>query len=217
MRQDRILLVRKYIYSSDERVGMVEKKATKATESPKAESPKVEAPKTESPKPKTTKTASAVQTSQKTNIYAVIYSVVKENGGKLPLEKLESLCQQRKKLSDGSYASYAKTRFVFKDGLVYPQINDRGFKDALTYMARRHLTTPHWVIQTFPEEAADAAKRLGLPLPKADPSSSVLSEPRRRSASSYLTPDGHLVNGGACPKCAEILAARRGEIGGIKS
>lgn len=120
----------------------------------------------------------------------IIYEVITANGGKLTPDRVESLAQKVKAVTPGTYASAAKHNFVMKDDNVLPEISEAGFKSQLLYAKKRNIST--WVLRKFPTEAAAAAKKLSLPIPKAD-SSPSLSRPVRRD----ITP----VTPSECPMC----------------
>jgi hypothetical protein len=148
-------------------------------------------------------------------IYQIIYETLKAHGGSLPLQRLEDECQKVKKESAGRYAAYAKTRFVNKDGNVLAEVSESGFKDALSYTQRRKLSVPHWVILKFPKEAAEYAKKLGLPMPKLENPAPVSSKPNG-SVSKHLRADGNLASEGECPACREEKLTTRQNFQNLK-
>ena len=103
----------------------------------------------------------------------IIWEVITAAGGKLSADKIEAAAQKIKSVTAGTYASTAKRNFVMKEDNVLPEISEAGFKTQLLYAKKRNLST--WVLRTFPTEAAAAAKKLGLPMPKVDPSPSSFS------------------------------------------
>ncbi len=79
----------------------------------------------------------------------VIFSVLAANGGKYPLERIETASQALKKATGGSYHRAAGFFFVVdKEGNVLPQPTEKGVLNQLAYIkGRKDATT--WYLDKF--------------------------------------------------------------------